>query len=79
MVYESEVSKGHMRAGHESQALCLHFTNKLSPLQTDGKAATHFLLFSPPIANTANGRRLSASTPLHLATTVCSRTQPKVG
>lgn len=45
MVYEAEVSPGHMRAGHESQALCLHFTNKLSLLQTGGKAAPHFFSF----------------------------------
>lgn len=45
MVYEVEVSPGHMRAGHESQALGLHFTNKLSLLQTGGKAAPHFFSF----------------------------------
>ncbi len=42
MVCEAEVSPGHMRAAHESQALGLHFTNKLSLLQTSGKAAPHF-------------------------------------
>lgn len=45
MVYEVEVSPGHMRAGHESQALGLHFTNKLSLLQTGGKAAPNFFSF----------------------------------
>ncbi|KAK2919699.1 hypothetical protein Q8A73_001903 [Channa argus] len=45
MVYEVEVSPGHIRAGHERRALGLHFTNKLSLLQTGGKAAPHFFSF----------------------------------
>lgn len=45
MVYEAEVSPGHTRAGHESLVLGLHFTNKLSQLQTGGKAAPHFFSF----------------------------------
>lgn len=43
IVYEVEVSPGHVGAGHESWAFGLHFTNKLSLLQTGGKTATHFL------------------------------------
>lgn len=42
MVYEAKISSGHTRAGHES---CLYFTNKLSLLQTGGKAAPHFFPF----------------------------------
>lgn len=51
--------RGHMRAGHESRALGLYFTNKLCLLQTVRGNGPAFLPL--PTGSAANGHRLPAA------------------